>query len=293
VAKNPAIPLAFATLLNKKIIIPAGPELMGCFGVAILALEKIGNSLTFDHYDLDELINRDMKVVREFKCHACENLCPIKIIQAGGHSYNFGGRCNKYSNKALNSLSHKNAIDYINIRKDMLFQEFAGTINHPNAPTIAVPETFSIYTLWPFYSNFLNSLGFNLKIYSTPALNPSLKCESSFCYPGELAHGIMENLLHGQFDYIFLPHYKAMPSYQSDIHACICPITQALPYYLAKAFDLTGIKVLSPVVDADLGLEEGLSNFVDLAISLGKTKQEGELALKLALSKQRAFYNKG
>jgi len=37
VAKNPAVPLAFAMMLNKEILVPPSPELMGCFGVALLA----------------------------------------------------------------------------------------------------------------------------------------------------------------------------------------------------------------------------------------------------------------
>jgi predicted CoA-substrate-specific enzyme activase len=37
VAKNPAVPLAFAMLLDKEILVPPAPELMGCFGVALLA----------------------------------------------------------------------------------------------------------------------------------------------------------------------------------------------------------------------------------------------------------------
>ncbi len=40
VAKNPAVPLAFAQLVGKPVSVPPDPELMGCFGVARLALQK-------------------------------------------------------------------------------------------------------------------------------------------------------------------------------------------------------------------------------------------------------------
>jgi len=40
VAKNKAVPLAFAMLLNKNILVPPDPELMGCFGVAVLAKQN-------------------------------------------------------------------------------------------------------------------------------------------------------------------------------------------------------------------------------------------------------------
>ena len=40
VAKNPAVPLAFAQMTGKSITVPPDPELMGCFGVARLVLQK-------------------------------------------------------------------------------------------------------------------------------------------------------------------------------------------------------------------------------------------------------------
>ena len=40
VAKNPAVPLAFAQMTGKPITVPPDPELMGCFGVARLVLQK-------------------------------------------------------------------------------------------------------------------------------------------------------------------------------------------------------------------------------------------------------------
>src|SRR5208337_5114498 len=45
VAKNRAVPLAFAMLMDKDITIPPDPELLGCFGVGILAKQKLQDGL--------------------------------------------------------------------------------------------------------------------------------------------------------------------------------------------------------------------------------------------------------
>ena len=45
VAKNKAVPLAFAMLLNKKILVPPSPEMTGAFGVGILAKQKLKDGL--------------------------------------------------------------------------------------------------------------------------------------------------------------------------------------------------------------------------------------------------------
>ena len=40
-------------------------------------------------------------------------------------------------------------------------------------------------------------------------------------------------------DYYFLPHFKAMPSYEKDVHGLPLPAScRALPYYLRTAFGL-------------------------------------------------------
>ncbi len=57
VAKNKAVPLAFAMLLNKDILVPPDPELMGCFGVGLLAPKKLSEGfLTKTRYDLDQIL---------------------------------------------------------------------------------------------------------------------------------------------------------------------------------------------------------------------------------------------
>ncbi|MDR0389099.1 MAG: acyl-CoA dehydratase activase, partial [Spirochaetaceae bacterium] len=79
VAKNMAVPLAFAMMLDKEILVPPSPELMGCFGVALLAKRKNADGLLAEKIvDIDELLVREIGYERVFTCQSCDNYCPIQ-----------------------------------------------------------------------------------------------------------------------------------------------------------------------------------------------------------------------
>jgi len=125
VAKNPAVPLAFAMLLNKEILVPPLPELMGCFGVALLAKRKRDEGLLAEQeIKIDGIINREIGYERVFACQACENLCPIQVLNVNNSKYMFGGRCNKYTNMRK-QIKDVPVFDYVEKRQKMLFEEYA------------------------------------------------------------------------------------------------------------------------------------------------------------------------
>jgi hypothetical protein len=132
VAKNPAVPLAFAMLINKEILVPPSPELMGCFGVALLAKRKHADGLLDEQrITLDDIINREIGYERVFACQSCENRCPIQVVNVNNHKYMFGGRCNKYTNMRKR-VQDVPVFDYVEKRQKMLFEEFAA----PNTSTV-------------------------------------------------------------------------------------------------------------------------------------------------------------
>ncbi|HDP80968.1 MAG TPA: activase, partial [Spirochaetes bacterium] len=98
VALNRSLALAFALLLNKDITVPPDPELMGCFGVALLAMRKMEEgALEAGKYDIDRILRTEILYEKEFICKACDNYCPIRVLKVNDHRYMFGGRCNRYA----------------------------------------------------------------------------------------------------------------------------------------------------------------------------------------------------
>ncbi|MDR2574866.1 MAG: acyl-CoA dehydratase activase [Treponema sp.] len=311
VAKNPAVPLAFAMLLDKKILVPPSPELMGCFGVALLAKRKNADGLLAGQsVVIDEIINREIGYERVFICQACENRCPIQVLNVNNHKYMFGGRCNKYTNmrKQVKDVS---VFDYVEKRQKMLFETFAapatngvqgsgfGVQETPDPRpqtqrnyTIGIPRAFSVHTLYPLYSWFFHELGIKTFLSTEVAHAGVARSESTYCFPAEIAHGAVQDCLDKGADFVFLPHFRDMPSYEDEVHANFCPITQALPYYIEKAFpDIDKNRWLPLVVSFKFGEEKALELFCEMTKRLDIDEAETKAAFTAAMSKQQAYFD--
>ncbi len=289
VAKNKAVPLAFAMLLNKNILVPPDPELMGCFGVGLLAKQKFNEGIiSKSEYDIDKIINTNVIYESEFTCKACENLCPIRVLSVNNNKYMFGGRCNKYANIRKKKVFNESEIfDYVEKRNDLMFKECApdpGKLNKKKDYIVGIPNCFSIYTMWPFYSWFFHSLGVETILSKNISHEGTARVESAYCFPAEIAHGAVQDIFDHDVDYIFLPHYRDMESLEENVHACFCPITQSLPYYIKKAFpEIPDDKFLAPVVTFKYGIEKALESFLALGEQLGFSSREAKMAFEIAL----------
>ncbi|MDR2176458.1 MAG: acyl-CoA dehydratase activase [Treponema sp.] len=300
VAKNPAIPLAFAMLLDKEILVPPSPELMGCFGVALLAKRKNADGLLAERaVDMDMLIGREIVYERVFTCASCENRCPIQVLNVEGRKYMFGGRCNKYANMRK-QVKDMPVFDYVEKRQKMLFEEFAApawdSAGQNPAPkrnfVVAIPRAFSVHTLYPLYSWFFHELGIRTFLSTEVAHAGVARAESTYCFPAEIAHGAVQDCLDKGADYVLLPHFRDMPSYEEKVHANFCPITQSLPYYIEKAFpDVDKAKWLPLVVSFKFGDAKALEFFAQTAARLGVDFEEARAAFETALAKQRAYFD--
>jgi predicted CoA-substrate-specific enzyme activase len=340
VAKNPAVPLAFAMLLDKEILVPPSPELVGCFGVALLAKRKLADGLIQEKkVVIDELLSREIVYERVFTCGACENRCPIQVLVVGGNKYMFGGRCNKYTNmrKAVKDIP---VFDYVEKRERMLFEEYAAptetystsdksggggehaaegagsqtggdvstaasasggeiSAEHKSAPplkykrnfVVGIPRAFSVHTLYPLYSWFFHELGIKTFLSTEVAHEGVARAESTYCFPAEIAHGAVQDCLDKGADFILLPHYRDMPSYEKDVHANFCPITQSLPYYIEKAFPNIDKKRWLPlVVSFKFGEDKALELFSVMTEKLGISADETRAAFNVAIAKQQEFF---
>ena len=298
VAKNKAVPLAFAMLLNKNILVPPDPELMGCFGVGLLAKQKLTEGfLTKTCYDLDQILASEIIYEREFQCKSCDNFCSIRILSVNNNKYMFGGRCNKYANiRKKKVVNEAEVFDYIEQRNHLLFKECApdpDTLIKKKDCIAGIPRCFSFYTLWPLYSWFFHSLGVETFVSKNITAEGIARVESAYCFPAEIAHGAVQDIFERNLDYIFLPHFKDMESYEKDSPANFCPITQSLPYYIKKAFpEISEDKYLAPVISFMYGVEKASEPFIEMGFKLGFTESESKKAFAVAYSKQMEYFTK-
>jgi predicted nucleotide-binding protein (sugar kinase/HSP70/actin superfamily) len=205
----------------------------------------------------------------------------------------FGGRCSKYTNSRKKIEANTETVDFIQKRQDLLFVECAAnpdTFVQKRDYTVGIPRAFSVHTLYPLYSWFFHSLGIKTLMSDKIAPEGVARCESAYCFPSEIAHGAVQDILDKGCDYIFLPHFRDMPSYEADVHANFCPITQGLPYYIKKAFpDVPENKILELVVSFKFGRDKALEHFQKFGKQLDIPEAEIKKAFNLAVQKQEDF----
>ncbi len=298
VALNKAVPLAFAMLMDKDITIPPDPELLGCFGVGMLAKQKLKDGIIEKGtYDIDEILSTKIIYEREFTCKACDNECPIRVLNVNGHKYMFGGRCNKYANmRKKKKIDEATVYNYIDKREHLIFTECAPKKEDfvkKRDFIVGVPKAFSVYTLWPLYSWFFHTLGIEARLSEEISHDGIARTEGSYCFPAEIAHGAVQNIINSAYDYVFVPHFRDLESYEDEVHANFCPITQSLPYYIKKAFpEIDAARFLAPIVSFKFGFEKALEGFVEMGIQLGISERETRQAFEAACAKQDEFWER-
>ncbi len=97
VAANVGIVAAFERELNKKIIIPEYYDVMGAYGAALIAKEKIQSSNAQTKFYGFNSINNSYSA-KSIECNSCSNQCEIIEILANNKCIaRWGDRCGKWS----------------------------------------------------------------------------------------------------------------------------------------------------------------------------------------------------
>lgn len=299
VALNRAVGNAFAHSVGRQVVIPPSPELLGALGVGLLALKRSGTA-SGHTVDLVTLGTPEMNRVGRFTCGACKMYCTIDRFEVAGRRFPFGGRCSLYENVWKRKARTAAAQDLVEKRAEVLFQVTpmrpAATPKHErverqywgvgpayesakafvreslgyssdttvaSGTRIGIPRALTTHSLFPLYSTFFTGIGMEV-VLSDVDPRGDLSSHSGFCFPAQIAHGAVLDLAKKNVGLIFIPHVVRMPHPNQCRDSYLCPITQAGPYFLAKAFP--DRRVLSPVLEFINGYET-CSALVDLAVA--------------------------
>jgi len=304
VCYNRAVPLAMAALVGKPIVVPPEPGLMGAFGVALEVHQRMAAGfLAPQSFDLDELANREVHYGKSFICKGgkerCDRKCEIARVEVAGEKHAFGGACNRYYNLRHNLRYDVAKLDFIRDRQNLIYQS-RDTGPATRRGTIGFNRSFLVNTYYPLYAGFFTRLGFTPVMPATPDPRGIDQRGAAFCYPAELAHGYFYSLLKAQPrpDFIFLPHFKAIPSLEQDgRNSQVCPLVQGETFYLQATFrrklaelKQSGTRVLAPLLDLQKGLDQAQSALVETAIQMGVPRLEARQAFQYGLERQEACF---
>ena len=323
VALNIAVGYAFAQIIGRPVVIPPHPELLGALGVALLALArsdktpgstrgllplaepemKLSGRFTCRACAMFCSIDRFDVAGRHFpfggRCSLFEHTWKYGALKASvpdlvdeRAKLLFGAQPPLLETGAATTPVSAEPLswnfDYaLNAAKSFLGDRLGGEAAKAPAlrqipDCIGIPRALTTHSLYPLYSSFFMGIGINVVL---SGIDPSgdLKSNSAFCFPAQIAHGAVLDLVRKNIGLIFLPHVTRMPQQNSCQDSLLCPITQASPYFMAKAFPQT--RFLSPVLDFTSGYEPCKALVETVVSELGVLR---ELALAAWQSAVRA-----
>jgi predicted CoA-substrate-specific enzyme activase len=277
VALNPAVAPAAAAITGLTVVVPPRPELMGCEGAARMAgdLLDAGTVPAWDR-QLSSLGRTAVQIKAPFACPSCENKCEVQRIAIGDRTHAFGGLCSKWEIvRRPKNLRRPEGRDLIALRQQIMFTQFAPSPCHQPRARVGLPLALTTYELYPLYSKFLSGLGCQV-ILSRPG-HGSRRTNAPVCYPGELMHAAMDDLLAAGLDFVFLPYMHEFPPPPGQAHSYLCPVTQDMPGVIREFFAGARDKILTP----EMGLASHLA---------ATTEEEvARLAWKLAVPEDTAI----
>ncbi len=255
VTNNKSVVAAFEKVTGKSIIVPPHFDVTGAIGAAMLARDSLttGQKTKFKGFDVR---NRTYKT-DNFECKRCNNHCEIRRVRIEGEKkpLYYGGRCDFYevADRKGKGLDIPN---YFTERLRLLQGDYNPGKN-TKKPSIGIPRGLMVYyQQFPLWRTFFENLGYRVII--SDETNKSIVTRSmesmvaETCYPVEVMHGHILDLVEKGADYIFAPFIINNKTDESNPTAnCNCPWIQTYSFMVKAAFhnreDITG-KLLTPVL---------------------------------------------
>ncbi|MCK5148899.1 hypothetical protein KAR48_19245 [bacterium] len=257
-AYNKAVAAAFATILNKKIIIPPHNGLIGAIGVGLLARDCNSSDTTkFRGWHLDAVSwNKS-----EIHCKACENRCIVQKFEVGSETSYWGDKCSTRFRKSMRSTRMAVADDLFSFQSDLIRSTMPPPLYATGSTvgTVAIPMVMQFWDRLPFWRNYFNNLGIDVQLTGPSNKNHVNKgvetAVAEPCFPIQMAHGHLHELLDSSADWIFLPNIVNEEDPTDSVASFLCPWAQTLPLVsrFAPALETIKAKIWHPNIQFRMG----------------------------------------
>ncbi len=165
----------------------------------------------------------------------------------------------------------------------------------PGRRTVGIPLSLMMYKFFPMAYKYFTELGYNV-LMSGESNEEIIRIsqdvtQEETCYPVKLLHGHMEYLARRGVDYIFIPCIRTIRHETSGVeHNYGCVYMQTAPTAVGRALRLAerGIKLLSPVLDMDMGQPQLAMSMIQTGLKLGHAREECQAAMKLGAAAMQA-----
>ncbi len=235
-AYNDAIASAFASVLDKDVIIPPYNGVIGAVGAALLAKEKIDKLNKSSKFRGFSLKNIDYSL-KEFTCKACSNFCNMQEFTVNNEKTYWGDQCSDKFRRKQSSEKLPVIDDLMKFRRDLLFAEYDP--ERTGKATIGLPKGMYIYEQFPFWNTFFRELDYRI-ILSDDTNSRLIKdgMESAVaepCLPIQAYHGHVKKLIEKEVDLIFIPNLINADTPFKNLNSYYCPWGQTLPFVIKNS----------------------------------------------------------
>ena len=293
-AYNDAVAAAFATVLNQDVIVPPHNGVIGAIGAALLAKEKIiatGRKTSFRGFAIDRIDYQ----LRSFTCKACTNYCDIQQFTVEGEKTYWGDKCSEKYRSASRVERQASIPDLLRFRDELYAGIEKQSYDSNSTPVIGYPRAMYYYNQFPFWQTYFSRLG--LKLVLSDETNKSIihaGTESKVaepCFPIEVAHGHVDNLISKGVDYLFIPNVINMPTNFPEVNSFLCPWGQTLCLVIREtpAFAAYRDKLLYPNVRFAEGIANVKRSLRKMAKKLGRSTRVSDDAVEHAYASQQEF----
>lgn len=221
--QNDAVLRAMEEYTGREVIRAPYPGIMGAIGVALLTKSKMErenvarSSILLDALD-DFTYTQEANIV----CPFCMNHCKRTLVRfSNGAQLITNNRCERGEIlgdpkdslvvEQLKNQKTQKAPNLFKLRQELLFKDYRISRHAKKQNiTFGLPRVLSFWDTMPFWSTFLRSMGFDVKmsdISTRKIFEEGLAAVASdtVCFPAKLVHGHLRNLAKKKIDRIFMP----------------------------------------------------------------------------------------
>jgi predicted CoA-substrate-specific enzyme activase len=291
-AYNDAVAAAFSQILGKRITVPPHNGVIGAIGMALIARDRMrasGRPSRFRGYDL----GRVNFTTRDFVCKACSNFCDMKEFTVQGERTYWGDQCSDKFRKRARSDRKPVIEDLLEYREKLL--EEVRLPPQGDRPTVGIPRSMFFYDRFPFWCAYFQELGYDVVVSSatdrTIAATGEALAIAQPCFPVQIAHGHVQELLAKGVDYILIPNAVNAEAPHSRVDSHLCPWNQTLPFVVRVVPQLEHArsKFLTPTVHFRFGMKHVEKELAAFSQGLLVARRKNHRAVLAAFAAQGAF----
>ena len=254
---NDAVLMAFEKITGREVVRPDIAGIMGAYGAALIAKERLGAEHRSSVMGPEELKKFTYETSQE-RCGRCANNCLLTInVFNGEDKLVSGNRCERGVGQELSDTQQN--YNMYRFKYTRLFAHYK-PLPEKEAPmgVVGIPRALNEYENYPFWFTFFTQLGFSVRL--TPRTTKRTFEEGmetipseSVCYPAKLVHGHIMHLINQKTPFIFYPcvPYERALREGTDNHYN-CPIVTSYPETIkhnVEAIEENGVTFMNPFLN--------------------------------------------